>query len=153
MTIFWERCWMIHGIDTDFLVAVEIHEHPHHGAANTLLDEILGGGHSLAVVPQTLAEFIHVVTDSRRMPTPLSVDEAVARADHWWQAAEVVGVYPAGETGEMFLSWLREYRLRRKRLLDTLLAATFFQAGIRRIITNNGADYRVFGAFEIIGYT
>lgn len=32
MTIFWERCWMIHGIDTDLLVAVEIYEHPHHGA-------------------------------------------------------------------------------------------------------------------------
>jgi len=37
-------------------------------------------------------------------------------------------------------------------LLDTLLAATFRESGISRIITNNGRDFEVFGGFEIIGY-
>lgn len=36
-----------------------------------------------------------------------------------------------------FLAWLAGYQLGRKRLRDTLLAATFFRAGVRRIITNN----------------
>ena len=143
---------MIHGIATDFLVAVEVREHPDHAAANALVDQVIGREHSLAIVPQTLAEFIHVVTDARRMPKPLSVEEATARAKHWWQATEVIRIYPAGEAAGTFLNWLRDYRLGRKRLLDTLLAATFFHAGVRRLITNNGADYQVFGVFEIIGY-
>ena len=42
--------------------------------------------------------------------------------------------------------------LGRKRLLDTQLASIYREAGVPRIITNNGADYRVFGCFEIIGY-
>lgn len=143
---------MIHGIDTDFMVAAEILEHPYHLGAHALIEQLIGDGHSLAVAPQTLAEFIHVVTDSKRMPVPLAMADAVARAEHWWQSAEVVRVFPDAESGGGFLNWLREYRLGRKRLLDTLLAATFFQAGIRRIITNNDADYKVFGVFTIIGY-
>lgn len=143
---------MTHGIDTDFLVAVEIRDHPFHQHADALVNHLLEGNHAFALAPQTLAEFIHVVTDPRRMPIPLLVEDAVARAEYWWQADAVVRVFPEGVAAECFLTWLRKYRLGRKRLLDTMLAATFFQSGIRRVITNNEADYRVFGVFEIVGY-
>lgn len=143
---------MTNGIDTDFIVAVEIREHPFHLHADALVNQLLESNHAFALAPQTLAEFIHVVTDPRRIPVPLSVDEAVARARHWWHAEEVIHVFPEGEATVGFLTWLREHRLGRKRLLDTLLAATFFHAGIRRVITNNEVDYRVFGVFDIIGY-
>lgn len=143
---------MTHGVDTDFLVAVEVREHPFHRRADSLVNRLLDENHIFALAPQTLAEFIHVVTDSRRMPEPLSMDEAIDRAERWWHAAEVLRVFPEGEAAIGFLSWMREHRLGRKRLLDTLLAATFFRAGIRRMITNNGPDFRVFGVFEIIDY-
>jgi len=149
---YWEKCSMTHGVDTDFLVAVEVRDHPLHLRANSLVDQLLDENHTFAIAPQTLAEFIHVVTDARRMPEPLSINEAIDRAERWWQATEVVRVFPENEAAAGFLSWMREHRLGRKRLLDTLLAATFFRAGIRRMITNNGADYRVFGVFEIIDY-
>jgi predicted nucleic acid-binding protein len=143
---------MTHGIDTDFLVAVEIRNHPFHPQADTLLNRLLDDGHELALAPQTLAEYIHVVTDARRMPQPLSMAEAITRAEHWWQATEVVRVFPDPRSVADFLQWLRIHRLGRKRLLDTLLAAALRNAGIRRIITNNHADYRIFGCFELIGY-
>lgn len=143
---------MTHGLDTDFLVAAEVRDHPFHGTADALLTSLLDQGHDFALAPQTLAEFIHVVTDARRMPQPLSMAEAIARAEHWWQAAEVVRVFPDGQSVPDFLNWLRRYQLGRKRLLDTLLAASFRSAGIRRIVTNNEADYRVFGCFEMVGY-
>ena len=38
----------------------------------------------------------------------------------------------------------------RKRLLDTLLAATYQQAGIRSLLTTNQADFAVFGVFTCI---
>lgn len=88
---------MTHGIDTDFLVAVEIRDHPGHQLAVALLNRLLDGGHNLAVAPQILAEFIHVVTDAKRMPEPLSVPEAILRAEHWWHAAEVRRVFPDGQ--------------------------------------------------------
>jgi hypothetical protein len=86
------------------------------------------------------------------MPKPLTVSESVARAEHWWLAEEVRHVFPDGQTTPDFLEWLRRHRLGRKRLLDTLLAASFRSAGIRHVITNNARDLRVFVCFEIVGY-
>ena len=112
---------MTHGIDTDFLVAVEVREHPFHLRADALLTDLLAKGHDLALAPQTLAEFIHIVTDGKRMPHPLSMAEAIQRATHWWQAAEVVRVFPNGEAATDFLSWLQVHGLGRKRLLEQRL--------------------------------
>ena len=96
---------MIHGVDTDFLVAVEVKDHPFHPQADALLTALLKDGHDLALAPQTLAEFVHVVTDGRRMPQPLSLTEAISRAEHWWQAAEVVRVFPDGRSVTDFIEW------------------------------------------------
>ncbi len=50
--------------------------------------------------------------------------EAIGRAEHWWQAAEVMRVFPDGKTVSDFFAWLTRYQLGRNRLLDTILAAT-----------------------------
>lgn len=143
---------MTHGIDTDFLVASEILEHPFHRAADALIRRLLKEGHNFAVAPQTLAEFIHIVSDARRMRQPLSVVDATTRAETWWNAAEVVRVQPDGQSVPNFFNWIQEHRLGRKRLLDTMLASTFLHAGILKLVTNNKKDYEVFGCFEIVTY-
>jgi predicted nucleic acid-binding protein len=143
---------MTHGIDTDFLVAVEIGNHPFHQQADALLKNLLASGHDFAVAPQILAEFIHVVTDPKRMPVPLTISAAISRAENWWDAAEVIRVFPDGPSVTQFLHWLTRYRLGRKRLLDTMLATTYQTAGIRCLISNNESDYRAFDCFQIITF-
>jgi len=139
-------------IDTDFLVAVEIRDHLFHKSADALLGSLLGEGHKLAVAPQILAEFVHVVTDSKRLKEPLSMEEALARAEHWWQAREVVRIYPEGDAVTTWIEWLRDHRLGRKRLLDTMLAASACTQGISSIVTNNETDFKIFGRFKILTY-
>jgi predicted nucleic acid-binding protein len=141
---------VIHGIDTSFLVAVEVAGHPNHASARRLLDRLVGAGDSLALAPQVLAEFIHVVTDERRFARPLAVGQARERAERWWTAREVVSAFPDEHTVPMFLAWLREHALGRKRLLDTLLAATYFTNDVQSIVTTNQRDFRVFGRFSVL---
>src|SRR5262245_60844264 len=116
---------MTYGIDTDFLVAAEVVDHPFHVQANVLLRELVRDGHDFGLAPQTLAEFVHIVTDSKRMPKPLSVSEAIERCEHWWKAVEVRKVFPSNQVVVDFFGWLKKHGLGRKRLLDTMLAATF----------------------------
>jgi predicted nucleic acid-binding protein len=139
-------------IDTDFLVAVEIRDHLFHKSADDLLGSLLEEGYKLAVAPQMLAEFVHVVTDSKRLKEPLSMEEALARAEHWWQAREVVRIYPEGDAVTTWIEWLRDHRLGRKRLLDTMLAASAYTQGISSIVTNNETDFKIFGRFKILTY-
>ena len=51
---------------------------------------------------------------------------------------------------EEFLAWMRGHGLGRKRLLDTLLATTYYGRGITTIATSNARDYRTLGVFDLI---
>jgi predicted nucleic acid-binding protein len=138
---------MIHGLDTGFLVAAEVAEHAEHSAARNTLARIIAAGHQIAVAPQVLAEFIHIVTDPRRFRHPLDMPAARQLAEQWWSARQVVQVFPNGAATGQFLTWVQQFSLGRKRLLDTLLAATYGDAGIQSLLTTNPADFAVFGVF------
>ena len=142
---------MMVGVDTGFLVAVTVREHPAHAAAwRWFVDEVRGRDGAMALAPQVLAEYAHVVTDPRRFERPLSMEEALAVASRWWQARECRQVAADGDAVALFLDWLAEHRLGRKRLLDTLLAASYRAAGVSRLVTTDGCDFGVFGGFEVV---
>ena len=138
------------GVDTTFLVQLELVELPAHQAAHALLQrEILQPKAALLLAPQVLAEFIHVVSDPRRFQKPLAASEAVAKARFWWNAAEVQHVFPTDASTALFLDWMQRFQLGRKRILDTQLAAVFWTAGVRKIFTANPADFQIFG-FQLL---
>ncbi|MCI0534592.1 MAG: hypothetical protein L0Z50_05135 [Verrucomicrobiales bacterium] len=138
------------GVDTSFLVQLELVELPAHQAAHALLHrEILQPQVPLALAPQVLAEFIHVVTDPRRFQKPLTADEALGKARFWWNATEVRHVFPTDDSTVSFLDWMQRHRLGRKRILDTQLAAIYWAAGVRQVLTGNPADFQIFG-FQLL---
>jgi predicted nucleic acid-binding protein len=55
---------MTHGLDTSFLVAIEVRPYEEHARAR--FQRLLKAGDTFSLSPQILAEFIHVVTDPRR---------------------------------------------------------------------------------------
>lgn len=75
------------GLDTTFLVQLEIQEaEAHDTALEVLRGRILGRDRTAALTPQVLSEFVHVVTDARRFERPLSMVQALAMANFWWSA-------------------------------------------------------------------
>ncbi len=98
---------------------------------------MLSAGDVIAIAPQVLAEFIHVVTDPRRFTQPLDVNAARDVAEQWWTAGDVLQMFPDAGAAQQFLAWLQQFPLGRKRLLDTLRAATYRQAGIQSLLTTN----------------
>ena len=141
---------MIHGLDTGFLVAAEVREHAAHANARAMLAQVLSAGDVIAIAPQVLAEFIHVVTDPRRFTQPLDMNAARHVAEQWWTSSDVVQAFPDAGAVRQFLTWLQQFSLGRKRLLDTLLAATYREAGIQSLLTTNPSDFLVFGVFTCI---
>jgi predicted nucleic acid-binding protein len=137
------------GLDTSILVAHAIAEHPRHQASRRWLDDAVARNETFALTSGILAEFIHIVTDGRRFETPLGIADALARAAYWSEAREVTLLASDEAANALWLRWLDDFQLGRKRLLDTLIVATWHAAGIRDICTLNPADFRVFDLFRI----
>ena len=138
------------GVDTTFLVQMSLREHPGHIAAREEIDRRLEAGDLFVMAPQVASEWVHVVTDARRFEHPLSMAAALEKAQAWWGAREVEHVSPTPEGMAQFCSWMNEFKLGRKRLLDTMLAATYFSHGVQAILSSNARDYTTFGCFHVI---
>ena len=141
---------MTHGLDTSFFVAAELRERAKYAAARATVTRLRAASDLVAIAPQVLTEFLHVATDPRRFAQPLDVHTARQIAEQWWTASEVVQVFPDVGAVRQFFTWLAQLSLGRNRLLDTLLAATYGQAGIRSLLTTNPADFQGFGVFTCV---
>jgi predicted nucleic acid-binding protein len=141
---------MIYGLDTSFLVQLEVREQEGHGRAHRLKERLLRENATFALVPQTLCEFVHVVTDPKRFERPLPAAQAVQRSDIWWNLQEVVNLTTTTAAVSTFHEWMRAYQLGRKRILDTMLAATLASHGVRHVISSDAAGFSCFGVFEVI---
>jgi len=137
------------GLDTTVLLTHEIQEATGHEALRAHIRmAALSGDVQFALTPQVLQEFVHVATDPRRFKVPLTMDQALERSRFWWESAEVVQCHPGGRAWEQAWAWMEKFRLGRKRILDTYLAATYHERGINRLATANTMDFAVFGVFE-----
>jgi len=137
-------------LDADVLVNWVMEGTTCHAAARYFVERRLLGGERVALTPLVLNEFIHVTTDPRRFPSPLKMKEAVVRARTIWVAPEVDRIHPAPEVVSRTLDLLETLSLGRKRILDTMLAATLEIAGIRRLATFNRKDFDIFPFLEIV---
>lgn len=130
------------GIDTSFLVAFEDSSHKLHAAARGVAERY--ASETFALTAQVLTEFVHVVTDPRRFEHPLTMTGALDRASKWWDARETRRIAPSDTSVSLFVEWMTRFGLGRKRLLDTMLAATYKSAGIALIASTNSRDFAVF---------
>lgn len=135
------------GLDASAMIPLVFGDHPHHAWAFRCLASEPG---SVAVAPLVLAEFVHAVTDERRFQHPLAVGDALSWVDGFLRREATIVIAPTESAMRLWLRWMAEHRLGRKRTLDTQLSATLHTAGVRRLLTTNPDDFRIFGTFELL---
>lgn len=142
---------MIVALDTDVLVHWLMRGTQHQARVQSrILTHLSNAGAQFAIVPQCLNEFVHVVTDSKRFASPLSMHEAIDLANNLWRAQEVVPVLPTVVSVSRTWDLLRSHALGRKRILDTSFAATLESAGISELWTLNVRDFAIFSFLKVV---
>ena len=139
-------------MDANLLVALAAATHPRHAEAGRVFARDLAAGETMALSPAVAAEFLHVLSDPRRIIPAPGMAEALAWLEAWvrevapvWLTADVAAI-------ELWIRWMKEFHLGRKRLLDTQYAALLHIRGVGRLLTNNPDDFRVFGVFELVTF-
>ncbi len=141
------------GIDTTFLLDLEISESPRHAAAVELFNQWRQENNSyLVIYSNVFNEFLHVITDARRFTNPVPMEQAIEKCWYWIDHARVKVVYTDDNALKRQLLWMSMYKLGRKRISDTTMAAVYAQAGVSRIITANPSDFEILNTFEVISY-
>jgi predicted nucleic acid-binding protein len=139
------------GLDTNVLVYAHVPAMPGHGEVKRFLEEQLAqASTTLVLTPLVLHELIHVLTDGRRFDPPVCMDEAIAIGRLYLGRANVE-VLPVDEDAlRLALELIERHRLGRKRIADTLLAATLLAHGVTELVTCNPEDFAVLSDLRVI---
>jgi predicted nucleic acid-binding protein len=138
------------GIDANVLVALAAEQHPNHALTVAAFERELAADEEIALSEAIAAEFLHVITDPKRITPAHEMSAAIAWLREWTTEVAPTWLTPTAASRELWWKWMDEFKLGRKRILDTQYAAMLHTNGVRRLLTNNGDDFRVFGVFEIL---
>lgn len=139
------------GIDSDVLVHWAMEGADHHRAVRRFLEhQVRRQGKRLGLTPQVLFEVLHVATDARRFQQPLSMEQGIELVRTLWDGDEVVRVVPRPTLIHTTIELLHRFRLGRKRILDTSLAVTLYEAGIETLVTLNLRDFEILHFLNVL---
>jgi predicted nucleic acid-binding protein len=146
---------MIRAIDTNILVYLAASDVPQHVASRQAIEEFLSQsqGNRIAVTEDVLFEFVHVVTDPKRLKKPMRMTQALDWAEAFWSGHETLPLLPSPMTFPRSLELLRTHGLSRKRIRDTLLAAVLEENGVSELLTANTSDFQTFPFLKAIDPT
>ena len=142
---------MLCGLDTNVLVHAHLPVFAESETVRANLRSKLGDDNwKLALTAVVLHEFVHVITDQRRFNPPVPMASALAVAKGYLARPNVDCLSLDGRALQLALHLLERHGLGRKRIADTLLAATLLRHGVTSIMTCNPSDFAVFNDLEVI---
>ena len=138
-------------VDTNVLVYAHIAATEHHQGVRNYLTKLLArDDNTLVLTPIVLHEFVHIVTDSKRFDPPVTMSEALAITRLYLARSNVEVLSIDVKALQRALELLERYQLGRKRIADTLVAATCLQNNIATFLTCNTSDFTVFDELKLI---
>jgi predicted nucleic acid-binding protein len=138
------------GLDCNILIQLAFADHPANLKTLLKVQFEISRGEKLALVPLAVAEFLHVATDDRRFAPPLTMIEALDWIEEFLKNPSVSLLEATPASMEQTLRWMKQLNLGRKRILDTQLAAVLHNGCVRRLLTSNPADFKIFGVLEMV---
>ncbi len=142
---------MRRGVDTNVLIYAHMPELPDHVVVRSfLVDQLARDEVTLVITPGILHEFVHVVTDGRRFDPPVSMTDALAVARVYLEHANVECISLDAQAVAGAFELIERHRLGRKRIADTLFAASLLGHRVYELITCNPADFRIFDGLTLV---
>lgn len=139
------------GIDSNVLVSAHMPGLPQHARARQfLLDRLAEAETILVLTPDTLGEFLHVIADPRRFEPPAEMSAALALARGYLGRSNTECITPDETAFALTLDWMDRFGLGRRRIRDTLLAATLLSGGVSQLATFNRRDFDIFEGLTVL---
>ncbi len=139
------------GVDTNVLIYAHISSLADHTAVRRYLTAKLESPDTrLVISPMILHELVHVITDPRRFSPAVEMSEALSVA-RTYLGRDNVECLSVGESAmTKALELIDRHQLGRRRISDTLFAASLIDAGVETLLTCNERDFAVFDDLTLV---
>ncbi len=138
------------GVDTNILVALALESHARHIETIQCTQAQQDQQQRFVLTPLVIFEFLHLVTDTKRLSPALDITDASQWVQNWAKAMKAHFIYENEASTNLCFQWLSEFNLDRKRIHDTQLAAILHCHDVNRLLTHNVKDFRVFDVFDLV---
>ena len=138
--------------DTNSLVYAHNRDSQHHQQAVSIVRDLIETG-GFCISSLILFEFFSVITNGRKVESPLSTETALTIIDDMLHS-QSIDVLPT-HVDPAFLVWLTQYgrSVKRYQIYDAAIAYTMHQNHISVLYTNNTKDFQKFEFIQPINTT
>ena len=130
-------------IDTNVLVRALTPGAPEHERARISVERAVASAERVTISRQIIREYLSVVTRPQPWSGPLPMADALADAERLRDSFELLEDGP--RVTERLLALCREVPVAGRQIHDANIVATMIEAGERRLLTFNAADFRRYG--------
>lgn len=131
-------------LDTNVLVYAINPESPNHAPSAQVLHDALTGRIQASIAHQSIHEFYSVVTNKKKVQSPLTPGQAHMVATLLLQTPRVEKLAQDQSTTQLALALADEHGVSGPPFFDCLLAATAKQHNIGTIVTENTKDFSLY---------
>ncbi len=129
-------------VDTNVLVYAVMQDDSHHMSSRRLVETVAKGLVSACVFPQNLLEFYSVVTNPRRVSSPLNIRAALAEVSNLRNVFRLVN--PQESSLDRLIELAAESGTTQSDVFDAFIVSQMCDAEIEIICTYNGQDFSRF---------
>ncbi len=137
-------------LDTNILVYCHQALSKFHTQSKNLLKRGLRGDILVCICPQVLTELFSVITNPKRVTSPVNSRTAAVELEKYLQAENIFTIHPREETFDLTLDLLKKYGAKGAEIYDLQLVATMLSNNVTRIYTYDLDDFIKFKEIEAL---
>lgn len=137
-------------LDTNILVHAHNKSSPHQKRAGDIIADAMAGKITVCLTSQVIYEFFAVITDPKRVESPMNADEAVEVCMDFWECREIEKISPTSHSLMDVLRLAREIKLVKGKIFDCVMAITAKGNGVDCIYTENVSDFRKYRFLNVV---
>jgi predicted nucleic acid-binding protein len=137
-------------LDTNILVHAYNRTSPHNKAANKIMKKAMNGEIEACIALQVLYEFFAVITNSKRVESPIAAGKAAELCLDLWECSEIEKITAAKLAPKEVFRLVKDMKASGGKVFDCVLAVTAKANKVEAIYTENEKDFKVFSFLKAI---
>ena len=127
-------------IDTNLIVYAYNEDDKNHSRSKEIIEIALNGMIEACIADKNLLEFFAIITDSRRVEKPITIDEATQIVD-FLVNSRIKIIYSTPFTFLKTFELVKKYKISKQKIFDMILVALMIENKVHTIFTGNEKDF------------